>query len=36
MSVSGKLAPEIEKLVPATVAELMVTLAEPVDDSVIV
>ena len=35
LSVSGKLAPEIEKPVPDSVAELMVTAAVPVDDSVI-
>ena len=34
-SVSGKLAPETEKPVPVRVAELMVTAAVPVEDSVI-
>ena len=32
---SGKLAPEIEKPVPVSVAALMVTAAVPVEDSVI-
>jgi hypothetical protein len=35
LSVSGKLAPETEKPVPVSVAELMVTAAVPVADSVI-
>jgi hypothetical protein len=33
--VSGKLAPEMEKLAPARVAALIVTAAVPVEDSVI-
>ncbi len=36
MSVSGKLAPETEKPVPVSVAELTVTATVPVDDNVIV
>jgi hypothetical protein len=34
-NVSGKLAPEVEKPVPVSVAALMVTAAVPVEDSVI-
>jgi hypothetical protein len=34
-SVSGKVAPEVEKPDPETVAELMVTAAVPVEDSLI-
>ena len=34
-SVRGKLAPETEKPVPVSVAALMVTVAVPVEDSVI-
>jgi hypothetical protein len=35
LSVSGKLAPEMEKPVPVSVAELIVTAAVPVVDNVI-
>jgi hypothetical protein len=35
LSVSGKVAPEIENPAPETAAELIVTAAVPVDESVI-